>query len=208
MFELTICIALSGSRDCFGPVDPEAPIPLCMKHMRAAFLYYADYLENKPEPTDDDRDDAVKLPYRLFRPADECKSVVYYARIGYHVKIGVTGNVHNRMATLMADELYATEPGGEVLERQRHEQFDHCRAKKGREYFNHHPDLLAHIQDLRDHPPARRERKPTAGLVRGVPCPSCDLKALYRRQAYGDARCFGCETVIDRETLASLGVAV
>lgn len=201
MFELTTCVALlSNGKDCFGEIAEGAPIPMCLVHLRVAYLFYADYLESVKEITDEIRRDAEKLPIRIFRTSPAALDTVYYVRIGFHIKIGVTSDMPSRMNSLQPDEILATERGGLDVERSRHDQFDHCRARKGREYFDPAPELMAHIADLRERmEEAKRSPAkpiPTAGLVIGAICPNCDLKCLHRKQAFGPIVCLECGYVM------------
>src|SRR5690348_4965680 len=105
VFELTTCIALSSKgKDCFGEIAEGAPIPMCLKHLRVAYLFYADYLESVKEITKEIREDAEKMPVRLFRTPLMAPSIVYYVRIGFHIKIGVTSDMSSRMHALQPDE--------------------------------------------------------------------------------------------------------
>lgn len=73
---------------------------------------------------------------------------VYYIRIGDVIKIGTTGDFRGRMASLVPDEVLAVEPGDMTVERERQRQFVHLRVKGER--FRPEPDLLAHIQQVRE----------------------------------------------------------
>lgn len=79
------------------------------------------------------------------------QSVVYYVRIGDHVKIGFTVNMKQRLNGLRVDvdAVLATEPGGRELEKQRHREFANERVSK-RENFNPSRRLLAHIDSIRE----------------------------------------------------------
>ncbi len=75
-------------------------------------------------------------------------SVVYYVRLGDHIKIGTTLDVHRRMQQLYVDAsaLLGTEPGGRDVETERHRQFadEHI----SRELFNPSRRLMDHISSL------------------------------------------------------------
>lgn len=148
MFELTTCTAIGRTgRDCLAKAAPEAPIPLCLKHMREAYLYFSEYLRGLPKPTETDWLDLAKSGSRDVVLKDR-DSVVYYAQIGYHIKIGTTRDLKNRMSQLMPDQLLATESGGRDLEKRRLRQFEHL-LSKGNEYFDPGPELLEHVEKLR-----------------------------------------------------------
>lgn len=74
---------------------------------------------------------------------------VYYVRIGDRIKIGTSGNIKSRIASLMPDEVLATEPGGREIETLRHRQFAALRVRGER--FQPGPELLSHIAMIREH---------------------------------------------------------
>lgn len=83
--------------------------------------------------------------------------VVYYARRGRLIKIGTTIRLYRRMSELMPDEVLAVEPGGEDLERARHEEFRELALTSRGEYFFPGPALIAHLSRVRSEhgaPPA------------------------------------------------------
>ena len=100
------------------------------------------YLENTPR---------AKRSLRLDLARQRGSMVVYYIRIGHNIKIGWTTDLKLRMISLMPDEILATEPGPQELERARHQQFAHLRVPPGRERFKPDPELMDHIQMLREH---------------------------------------------------------
>src|SRR5215216_1797680 len=74
---------------------------------------------------------------------------VYYVRTGPDtIKIGFTAHLLNRMKSyrLPLTTLLATEPGGRLVERERHQQFADCRYGPKLENFADTPELMAHIQ--------------------------------------------------------------
>jgi hypothetical protein len=96
--------------------------------------------------TDEDLSDEI---FREHRRMYAEQAVVYYVRIRDLIKIGTTTNMRARMSRLLADEVLATEPGGEELENMRHKQFAHLKVRGER--FAPAPDLLSHIAMIRDH---------------------------------------------------------
>lgn len=77
---------------------------------------------------------------------------VYYVRTGPKViKIGFTAHLLNRMKSyrLPLSTLLATEPGGRLVERERHQQFADYRYGPKREDFIDAPRLMTHIQLMR-----------------------------------------------------------
>jgi hypothetical protein len=151
--EFTTCvIPHRNGRDCNRPVVHDAPLPLCARHLQEAFLFVSDCID--AFRLADGRPDLV---FSQMPPKEDRSSVIYYVRIGYHIKIGTTVDLTTRMNSLMPDHFLATEPGDRDLERRRHDQFRHLLAK-GREYFNPGPDLLAHIASLRATSPKMADR--------------------------------------------------
>jgi len=77
-------------------------------------------------------------------------SVVYYVRIGDHIKIGYTSDLDRRLMGLRVDgsDLLAWEPGGRELEQQRHHEFRAARISR-REDFHPTDRLKEHLEELR-----------------------------------------------------------
>lgn len=82
-------------------------------------------------------------------------SVVYFMRVGNRVKIGYTTNLRLRRATLMPEELMATESGGPAREAELHTQFAAYRTSG--EWFRLEGELADYIDQLRG---LRRGRRP------------------------------------------------
>lgn len=76
----------------------------------------------------------------------EADSLVYYARLGNRVKIGYSTSLLKRLAAIRPEELLATEPGGPLLERQRHAQFADLRVVG--EWFRFDGILVDHVERL------------------------------------------------------------
>ena len=77
--------------------------------------------------------------------------VVYYLRYRERIKIGTSRNPKQRLAAIWHEELLAVERGGRSLEQARHREFAHLR--EGGEWFTAAPELLAHIDGLRNGDP-------------------------------------------------------
>jgi hypothetical protein len=77
-------------------------------------------------------------------------AVVYYIAFGDRIKIGTSVNLRKRLQELPFDKVLAIEPGGISVEHRRHEQFAHTRVRG--EWFEHSPQLLAHIESLQRPP--------------------------------------------------------
>jgi len=77
--------------------------------------------------------------------------VVYYLRYHERIKIGTSGNPKQRLAAIWHEEVLAFERGGRALEQARHREF--AALREGGEWFTAAPELLAHIEDIRDGDP-------------------------------------------------------
>lgn len=197
MFELTTCaIIRPDGRDCNADVMEGATLPLCLDHMRQAYLFFASHLRSLREFTDQQKadwsqvgasDEGLHLPER--------PEIVYYVLIGHHVKIGTTRNMQSRMTALFPDEILAIEPGGREVEMRRHRQFNALLAK-GKEYFHPGAALQEHIRTLQGinwQPPGRVVEVP--GLVYGHPCPSCNRLSLWHDGT--SIACGSCSAQVD-----------
>ena len=155
-----------GGDACPWPVEPGAPLDLCVTHLLEAH----DWVDREFGVTDllpspclacgsrlgvrypsgwlcavcewrvgDVPDDAV---------ADPRVDVVYYLRYRNQIKIGTSGNPRTRVASLPHDEVLAFELGDRLTEQRRHTQFAAHRFA-GTEWFAVHDALLVHIAELR-----------------------------------------------------------
>jgi hypothetical protein len=104
----------------------------------------------------------------------QLESVVYYVRLGTHVKIGYSANLVGRLHALRAEpsDVLAIEPGGRTVEDARHQQFNHLRIRAKWENFTEAPDLVRHMDALREEhgipdwlTPPRRHRRSRATPV-------------------------------------------
>lgn len=73
---------------------------------------------------------------------------VYYVRCGHLVKIGTTSNLASRFIAIRPNEVLALEPGGPIIEFERHREFATLRASG--EYFHPGPALQQQILSLRE----------------------------------------------------------
>ncbi len=155
-------VRLDG-RDCDLVVEPDAPVSMCQKHLREAYLYVADKLESRiaaVRAEGRERSAANKAAAEL--AASEASSVVYYLRFGDRIKIGTSRNLPARLDVVPHDAVLATEPGDHRLERRRHKEFAADRLY--REWFAASERLVAHCAMLRQH-----HGEPTvAGIVATV----------------------------------------
>ena len=148
--------------DCFRAVEhPE--VPLCEGHFHeSGMAWMRDNIELFREVTEQleeqvmfarvmERANARRaLAERTVQPLVlDTRRIVYYIRIGEHVKIGTTTNLRERMVALRADgrDLLATEPGRYDVETLRHRQFADERIGR-RENFAMSDRLMEHIRSL------------------------------------------------------------
>lgn len=136
-----------------SPCDRQASldirsVPLCYEHGLEIARVYTDRImaDVRMETA---RRTTLRREAIQIRRGNRAGSVVYYARIGDYVKIGYSARLRNRMSNLRVDELLACEPGGEELERQRHEEFAAERISRRRENFTLSERLVAHIEQVR-----------------------------------------------------------
>lgn len=130
--------------------EPDAP-PLCTKHLIECATYMADRMRLFLLDPDREAKRDIVLANGKAEHAEH-GAVVYYVRLGDHVKIGTTKNLQRRLESLYVshdpDALLGWEPGGEEVETMRHAQFGSERVWANRELFNPSPRLLAHIATL------------------------------------------------------------
>lgn len=136
---------------CDDPSVEDAPFPICLRH--AAQLY--GFIRGHIQAVADDRETVLDAAVELLgeREVTPCRSdpsehgIVYYVQIGDMVKIGTSVNLKQRLQTYPPNRrLLATEPGGYLLESERHAQFVKFRISG--EWFEPAPELLAHIAKL------------------------------------------------------------
>lgn len=149
------------ARECHWPKCHSEPlemqIPLCERHfvyigerfMSERTVLGARYLR-AGAPEREERQAEVRRREADRAIALEDQSVVYYVRIGDHVKIGFSANLRQRLIALRVspDAVMATEPGGRTVEAVRHKEFAAERVGR-REDFNPSRRLLNHIELIR-----------------------------------------------------------
>jgi hypothetical protein len=151
---------------CDRQVDADAPLPLCTKHLLAAYDWVGGQYgvaDTLPSPCVACGSWlGVRYPsgwlcgvceWRVGETPDIEVSapgvdVVYYIRWGEQVKIGTSATPRGRIAALPHDEVLAFERGGRRLEQRRHLQFAQWRIPRT-EWFHANPELGAHIDELR-----------------------------------------------------------
>lgn len=155
------CTAQLGNGSfCDAASMIDMPFPICRRHAGQVYERLGEHLGEEHAArlrtmTDIARNLMTPSPERLAREkrrkeALRAQSVVYYVRIGEHVKIGTTTNLKARLSTLRVDPdaVLATEPGGYELERQRHREFATERIGR-RENFTPSRRLVHHIKTVR-----------------------------------------------------------
>lgn len=160
-------IVSANGRACSEPVDSDAPLNLCARHLLAAH----DWVARDVGTTDTLPSPCLACGSRLgvrypsgwlcaicdWRVGDLPHhnvaglrvDVVYYLRRGDQIKIGTSGNVRNRLAALHFDEVLAFERGNRQREHRRHLQFGSYRILRT-EWFDVHDALSDHIRTLRE----------------------------------------------------------
>lgn len=150
---------------CARPVDADAPLPLCTRHLLVAHDWIArdvGITDLLPAPCLlCGRSVGVRYPSGWVCATCEWRvgdvpdgehppprvDVVYYLRWRDRIKIGTSNTPRQRIAALPHDEVLAFERGGRMLERRRHEQFAAFRFA-GSEWFRRNEELDAHIAEV------------------------------------------------------------
>lgn len=99
-------------------------------------------------------------------------SVVYYLRFCCRVKIGFTGDLKKRRQDIPHHEVLAIEPGGRLMESNRHAQFADLRDIG--EWFMYGPALKAHIKELQGAGPMLADTEAAARWS------GCEAQVIYR----------------------------
>lgn len=124
--------------ECDEEPEADAPLPLCLAHIRLAFAYYLRHAE-------DDHSATGRDAYEL----DKTNGWVYFIRVGDLIKIGWTRTPKTRFRSLQPDAVLHYEPGTRLQEQQLHMAFVHLLVpERGREYFRAGSDLVAFINKL------------------------------------------------------------
>lgn len=140
--------------DCDDPIEYVACYPLCLPHafeladrMGEMKLTKMAVSTQRRLISADDRRKRQEQKERDLRA--EAPGLVYYLRVGEHVKIGFTAvELRSRLrAYPPGSALLAAEPGSKALEKQRHAQFRAMKAA-GREWFTPHAALDEHIAQV------------------------------------------------------------
>lgn len=147
----TCTIERTDGSFCGGTVMDDLPASVCPKHAARIFMHLRDMVASA------DRGD---LALRLINSFEQAQTqrrrrapyrrdaeVVYYVRVGDHIKIGHTTNLRQRMGSYRTGRLLATEPGGLSTEARRLRQFSSA-LDAGREWFRVTPELMRHIESL------------------------------------------------------------
>lgn len=191
-----------GRGTCGKTIPDDAPIPMCMGHLAAAWEYCGDrVVQRRRETFQDDVNEKTATVVRLFDEAaaereaakqelaltsegvDDANSVVYYVRFSDRIKIGFSRNLGQRLTSIPHDELLTVEPGARAVEARRHRQFAEHRIIG--EWFASAPALLEHVESLKARHAERERWRETAA----------DAFALCDQH---------CQSSTDAEVLAAL----
>lgn len=140
----TTCTAATDRGDfCDATSLPDAPFPICLSHAAQVMRFLNGAIDQaEPEESQDDRLTAIQMPA-------EDSPIVYYLRIGEHIKVGYSANFTSRRRHYPPDaELLAIESGDRLLEQRRLRQFQQHKAMR-REWFHPGRELMQHIEQLR-----------------------------------------------------------
>lgn len=173
------CIKPMARGVCGAPVPGDAPLPLCMPDLAAAWQYCGDKIarariDQAPEEMRQREERHLTLMNRAtaerqaaeakaaeeLDDADDPNSVVYYVRFADRIKIGFSRNLGMRLTAIPHDELLTVEPGARITEQKRHQQFAKHRIIG--EWFAAAPELLRHVEQLRVRHAERERWKDTA----------------------------------------------
>lgn len=152
MTHFTSCGALlADGRDCHASPVPDAPVNLCLRHLKEA----ADYFHAMT--SDPERVAAAWSQVAEERAsAPEKRSIVYFVRFGDRVKIGTTTNPRIRFGALPFDEILATFPGDRSTEQLLHRRFASLRLTKTGEWFRDDPQIRDFITRAKRNASLRR----------------------------------------------------
>lgn len=160
--DVMLCTAqLDDGETCGRPSAVRAPFPICERHVIAAYKYAArligaQHVVELPVQQRGSAGGAGNGPGKKRLTHTGTKgfsmngwpSVVYYARIGDHIKIGHTKNLAERMKWYPPSTvILALEPGDVIVERSRQWKFDHLLDAR-EEWFRPGEDLMRHIELL------------------------------------------------------------
>lgn len=159
MTNLSHCTAqINMGKFCDAPSIPGAPFPICISHAAALVRYVSQVAETSGATEVTSTLDLMRRFNVCIGTADFVwpdaptaePPVVYYLRLGDHVKIGTTVDLRKRMMVYPPRTLLlATEPGNRVTENIRHAEFAHLRVPgPRREWFRDAPELQSLVRHL------------------------------------------------------------
>jgi hypothetical protein len=145
-------IELPGGKFCDAPEAPDVPFPICAPHALEIYRHMNELVTEVRENYRDHMGTHVAMMDQLVADrhaaVNSPKHRVYYVRVGDMIKIGMTANVRQRVASYPpGSELLAIEAGGEDLEGRRLRQFSHLLVGRN-EWFRPAPELMAHIAEV------------------------------------------------------------
>lgn len=150
-------IQLKRGDFCDAPTWPDAPFPICVRHLTMAYRAARERIEDlhRSDPmyarliAIGGLDDSLGLSSSGRSSDADKKNWVYYLQVGPLLKIGHTDNLTKRMNAYPPNSrLLAYEDGGQPLEKQRLRQFKQYLSAR-LEWFTPGPELIEHINELR-----------------------------------------------------------
>lgn len=118
---------------CTNRAPQDAPAPLCVEHLAAAYLYVRDLIEAARMTT-------ATGPTR--------QSVVYFIQRGDRIKIGYSTNLTTRLRALKGDRVLLALPGSRAHESALHELFKAHRIEG--EWFRPATEIMEFITERAD----------------------------------------------------------
>lgn len=141
-------VEYSLGRFCDVERAPDMPFPICAKHALQLYRRMRDMVEDTTVRKTMTPQTVDTLVAGWREEGNSKHHRVYYVRVGGLIKIGVTKQLKQRVASYPpGSELLAVERGGTHLEVSRHHQFRHLLAER-KEWFHPGADLLDHIARL------------------------------------------------------------
>lgn len=154
------CAGYRDGQRCRSAPIAGLPVDLCADHARELRQRWKLDFATQQRRADEERFGLERMvrhdayhstprdPLGFKRPnPDAHPPIVYYLRFGDRIKIGTTTDLRMRLGSVPHDDVPATEPGDEALERRRHHQFQRLRITG--EWFHAADALLTHIEQVK-----------------------------------------------------------
>jgi hypothetical protein len=109
---------------CRADSVPDAPVPLCGRHLRKTYQFAADMVSAATAPTPSQISSGIRaMAARVHGRRGDADGYVYFIRFADRIKIGWSSRPYRRIAELPHDEVLAIVPGTIEDERAYHQQF-------------------------------------------------------------------------------------